>query len=111
MTALIKAPIEGEVIAPGEMVRAIGKTHPLSGGRIDCHVRAGSSITEILLEALSERPDLQLRRDFIVHIDGHPIPEKNWSPVRVKKGATVTFTPRLQNGGALRTVPGVVIAV
>lgn len=103
--------MDGEVMAPGEMVRAVGKAHPLSGARIDCFVRAGSSITEILIEALSERPDLQLRRDFIVHIDGHPIEEKNWSRVRVKKGATVTFTPRLQGSDTLRTVLGVVVAV
>lgn len=111
MNALIKAPMDGEILSPREMVRAVGKAHPLNGGRIDCFVRAGSSITEILIEALSERPDLQLRRDFIVHIDGHPILEKNWSRVRVKKGATVTFTPRLQGGNALRSILGVVVAI
>lgn len=113
MNAISKSTMEGELLSPRDMVRAVGKTHPLNGGRIDCLVRAGSSITEILIEALAERPDLYLRRDFIVHIDGHPIEEKNWSRVRVKKGATVTFTPRMQNGNSsmLRSVLGVVIAV
>lgn len=111
MNALTSAPLAGEILRPDAMIRAVGRTHPLNGGRIDCLVRAGSSITEILIEALAERPDLRLRRDFIVHIDGHPIPEKNWSRVRVKKGATVTFMPRLQGGAALRSVLSVVVAV
>jgi hypothetical protein len=111
MNALIKAPVDGELLPPGEMVRAVGKTHPLSGGRIDCQVRAGLSITEILLEALSQCPGYQLRRDFVVHIDGYPIEEKKWSRVRLKPGATLTFTPRLQGGNIWRSVLSVVVAV
>jgi hypothetical protein len=111
MNALIPRPMDGELLAPADMVRAVGKTHPMNGGRIDCYVRAGLSITEILLEALSERPGSVLRRDFVVHIDGYPIEEKNWSRIRVKSGATVTFVPRLQGGNVLRTVLSVVVAV
>lgn len=111
MTALIRRSIDGEVLGPGEMIRVIGRTHPLNGGRIDRLALAGSSITEILALALSDHPDLRLRRDFIVHLDGHPIPEKNWRRVRVKKGGTVTFVPRLQNSGVLRSVLSVVVAV
>ncbi len=113
MNALVPTALDGELLSPHDTVRVVGKTHPLlSSGRIDCVVRAGSSITEILIEALSHRPDMQLRRDFVVHIDGHLILEKNWSRVRVKKGATITFTPRLQNGGAVwRQVLSVVVAV
>lgn len=110
MNALIKAPLNGEIVSSGDTVRAVGRAHPLSGDRIDCVVRAGSSITEILLEALASRPDHQLRRDFAVHIDGHSIEEKNWSRVRVKAGATVTFTPRL-HGDSLRTILSVVVAI
>ncbi|UFS77228.1 phage tail protein [Tardiphaga sp. 37S4] len=110
MNALIKAPLHGEIIAPEASVRAIGKTHPLNGGRIECHVRAGLSITEILMEALSATPGMVLRRDFVVHIDGHVVEERLWSRVRVKAGATLTFTPRLQ-GGSLRNVLGLVLAV
>lgn len=110
MNALIPAPLNGEIVSACDTVRAVGRAHPLSGERIDCCVRAGSSITEILFEALAERPGYQLRRAFIVHIDGHPIEERNWSRVRVKAGATVTFTPRLQ-GGAMRTILSVVVAI
>ncbi|OYU91874.1 MAG: phage tail protein [Bradyrhizobiaceae bacterium PARB1] len=110
MNALSKVPMDGELLPPGATVRAVGKTHALSGGRIDCYVPAGLSITEMLLEALSERPDYQLRRDFIVHIDGHPIEEKNWSRVRLKAGATLTFMPRLQ-GSSMRTILSLVVTV
>jgi hypothetical protein len=111
MNALIKAPLHGEIIAPEASVRAIGKTHPLNGGRIECHVRAGLSITEILMEALASRPGMVLRRDFIVHIDGHVIEERHWSRVRVKAGATLTFTLRPQNGNLLRSVLSLVVVV
>jgi hypothetical protein len=111
MNALIKAPLHGEIIAPEASVRAIGKTHPLNGGRIECWVRAGLSITEILMEALASRPGMVLRRDFVVHIDGYAIEEKNWSRIRVKAGATLTFTPRLQSGNILRSVLSLVVVV
>lgn len=112
MNELIKPTIEGELVRPSDMVRAVGKTHPLNSGRIDCYVRAGSSITEILLEALREKQGYVLSNNFVVHIDGHLIEEKNWSKVRVKKGATITFTPRLQgNSSILRSVLAIVVAV
>src|ERR1700744_102745 len=98
MNAPAKSSISGEIIAPrARQVRAVGKFHPLSGQRIDCHVRAGSSVMEILTEALASRPGSVLARDFVVHVDGDVIPEAMWSRVRLKAGATLTFTPRLRN--------------
>jgi len=104
MNAIIPARLEGEILAPDDQVRAIGKTHPLNGGRIERYLPAGLSIDEILCEALSDRPALRGRRDFVVHIDGHVIPAGNWSRVRLKKGTTLTFTPRLEGGDVLKTV-------
>ncbi|MEN6535656.1 MAG: host specificity factor TipJ family phage tail protein [Bryobacteraceae bacterium] len=72
---------------------------------------AGLSISEILSEALKEKPVWQNRRDLIVRIGDHEIPEENWSKVRVKKGQAVTFIPRLQDGQVWRTVFSVVIAI
>jgi hypothetical protein len=113
MNAIQKTSLDGEIIAPGDMVSVYGTTHPLNalaGARIHCEVRAGSSITEILREALSHKQ--HLRRDLIVTIGDHEIPEGNWERVRVKKGAIVTFRPRLQGGGnVLRTVLSLVVAV
>jgi sulfur carrier protein ThiS len=111
MNRLIRSSVDGEILSPRDRVRAVGKSHPLNGGRIDCYLPAGSSISEILTEALSERPGAVLNRDFAVHIDGHPIPRENWHRVRVKKGATVTFTPRLGHGDMLKSVLGLVVAV
>ena len=111
MNQSITAPLQGEILAPGATVRAIGRTHPLNGGRIECRVQAGLSITEILMQALAATPGMMLRRDFAVHIDGHAIEEKNWSRVRVKAGATLTFTPRLQNGNVIRSVLSIVVVV
>src|SRR3954454_14149964 len=98
MNALIKPSLDGEVIAPGQMVSVYGTTHPLNavaGARIHCRVAAGASITEILLEARSQKPGFVLRPDLIVKIGDHEILPRDWSRVRVKEGATVTFIPRL----------------
>jgi predicted phage tail protein len=84
------------------------------GGRANSLRGAGRVIhhAEILREALSHKPGWHLRRDLIVRIGDHEIPERNWERVRVKKGAVVTFRPRLQGGGnVLRTVLSLVLAV
>ncbi len=114
MNALIKSALDGEVIAPGDMVSVYGTTHPLNAvasARIYRRFPAGWSIAEILREALSHKPGWHLRRDLIVTIGGHEIPERNWERVRVKRGAVVNFIPRLQGGNTMRAVLGVVIAV
>jgi hypothetical protein len=104
----------GEIIPPGSTVRVIGTVHPLnavSGARIDRYLDVGLTIEQMLQEALGGHPDIRTRRDFIVHIDGNPIYEANWHRVRAKPGTTVTFTPRLQGGNAMRTILGLVVAV
>src|SRR4051812_27568275 len=112
MNALAPHPISGEIIPPRTTVRVVGRAHPLAGARIDYRLPAGWSITELLNEALADRPELQGRRDFIVHLDGHPIEQQNWSRIRVKPGVTLTFLPRLQGGaGVWRSVFAVVVAV
>ena len=53
MNALLPAAIDGELIPPAPTVSVYGTTHPLNavaGNRIRCQVRAGASITEILLD-------------------------------------------------------------
>ena len=80
----------GEVMPPCASVRVVGRLHPLNGSRIDRDVEAGLSISEILDEVLP--PGLQARRDFAIHIDGHPVEEKNWHRVRIKKGVTLTLS-------------------
>ncbi len=112
MNAITARSLEGEILTPRDKVRVVGKAHPLNGGRIDCVLPAGLTITEILRQALCDHPRLQARRDFIVHIDGHVIAEANWHRVRVKKGATVTFVPRLQGGENIwRSILTIVVAI
>jgi hypothetical protein len=76
MNALIKSSLDGEIIAPSDMVSVYGTTHPLNaiaGARIECRVRAGLSITEILIEALSQKPGYVLCENLIVKIGDHEI--------------------------------------
>lgn len=112
MTTLMKRVIEGEVWSPRDTVRVIGYMRPFGGGRIDCHVPAGLSISEILGEALADDPELRNRRDFIVMIDEHYILEVNWSRIRLKPGVTLNFMPRLQGGGNVwKSVLSLVVTV
>jgi len=116
MNEIVRPSLDGEIISPRDMVSVYGTTHPLNavaGARVQCRVRAGTSIMEILLEALSHKPGHVLRGDLIVRIGDHEIPQENWSRVRVKPGAVVTFSPRLSGGNntLLRGVLAIVIAV
>ncbi|KGT75788.1 tail fiber protein [Bradyrhizobium japonicum] len=111
MNAIVPSRLDGEILLPADTVRVVGKAHPLNGGRIDCRLPAGLTISEMLCEALADRPALAGRGDFVVHIDGHVIEPRNWRRVRVKKGATLTFTPRLAGGNILRSVLTLAVAV
>jgi hypothetical protein len=113
-----RAPLDGEIILPRESVSVYGTTHPLNalaGDRVHCVVPAGLSIREILDQALKHKPGVYLRSDLIVTIgdenDSWEILEQHWSKVRLKPGTVVTFIPRLQDSGTLRSVLGVVVAI
>lgn len=100
--------IDGEVLAPGAIVRVVGRAHPLAGERIVRELPAGLSIAEILEACGCGR----YGAGFIVHLDGHPIAAENFRKIRVKAGVTMTFLPRLQNGGAVwRTVLQAVVTI
>ncbi len=110
MNALVPSVLHGEVLPPTATVRAIGLVSPFGGERIDVALPAGLSIAEILGFALADHPDFVLRRDFVVHIDGHVVPERLWSRVRIKAGVTLTFSLRLQGDG-WRTALSLVVAI
>ncbi len=111
MNALIKAPVDGEILPPDASFRAVGLAHPFVGKRIDLSLPAGLSIMEVLLQALDQAPGHVLSPHFAVHIDGHPVEAKNWSKVRLKAGATVTFRPTLHGDNPLRTILSLAVVV
>lgn len=100
MSSIAIRRLEGEVLTLKEMVRVVGRAHPLAGDRFDRLVAAGLSIEEILELVRGDRSELAGRRDYLVAIDGHPILEANWRKVRVKPGVTVSIVPRLAGGAA-----------
>jgi predicted phage tail protein len=107
MTALQLKALDGEILPPGASVRVIGRTHPLSGGRVELELEAGLSIAEILERCAGS----SYAGPFAVYLGEHPIAPENYRRIRVKPGAVVTFFPRLQGGDIWKTVLGVVIAV
>ncbi|GAB9224813.1 hypothetical protein BDS110ZK18_66800 [Bradyrhizobium diazoefficiens] len=112
MNAITQRALNGEILTPRDQVRVVGKTHPLNGGRVDVLLPSGLTIVEILREALASHPELQARRDFVVHLDGHVVAEATWHRIRVKSGVTVTFVPRLQGGANIwRSILTIVVAI
>lgn len=110
MTALATRTIDGEILTAGDCVRVIGRLRPFGGARICLEVPAGSSVAEAMRQALAGS-GLKGRRDYAVYLDDHAIESKNWERIRVKRGVTITFVPRLQGGGTLRAVLSIVVAV
>lgn len=110
MNAIVRHVADGEILAPGDLVRVIGRAHPLAGGRIEREVAAGLNVAEILAEVL---PPAHQAAPLVVHVDGQVVPAEWWPRVRVKKGATLTFVPRLEGGNAQiwRSVLSVVLAI
>lgn len=106
MNALVPAVLEGEVFAPGDVVRVVGRTHPLAGGRVDYQVGAGLSIAEILAQCAGG----SYGGGFVVYLGEHVIAPENFGRIRVKAGATLTFWPRLGDN-SWKTVLSLVVAV
>lgn len=95
--------IEGEILAPGETVRVVGRRHVFSGERFDHYVPVGLSIAEILSR-------LDVPGDVSVRLNGDPIERKNFARIRLKRGVTLTVIP-LAGDGNLRTVLSAVISI
>jgi sulfur carrier protein ThiS len=101
----------GEILPPQLMARAVGRTHPLKGGRVDMSVPAGWSIQEVLDEALALQPGSRLAPHFAVRVDGEPIPREWWPRTRLKAGSTVTFHAVPQDGNILKAILQIALVV
>lgn len=109
MNQICVRPIEGELIAPGETVRVVGRPRPFAARTIRRDLPAGLSVQELMDIALAgERSEIA---DYALHIDGEPVPTSMRGRVRLKPGATLTFAPRLAKGDTGKAIFGIAIAV
>lgn len=101
---------DGEIIAPGEGVDVFLRPSPLRQERHHLRLPSGLSVAEILSEcdaAFGMRGNFERLH---VSIGGHPIPERNWSRLRVKPGAAVNIV-RVPGKGALRSIVSAIVAI
>lgn len=109
MNQLVPRILEGELLGPDERVTVIGRPKPFKAEQIRVKLPCGLTVQELLDLALSgERSRFAL--DYVVYIDGDPVPPAWRSRVRVKAGRTITFAPRLHKGDVARTIALLAVA-
>ena len=89
----------GEVIPPGDSsIRVTAKPTPFSAAHRRYEVQAGSTIAELVDQAI---PDRRSRRFARVFLCDHEIPIERWRSVRPKPGTDlfVTVAPAGMGGG------------
>lgn len=96
MNALVKLPLEGELLGPDEHLIVLAAMHPLKTGHEPVLVPAGSSVEEIVQRCAEQCRVSRLAGGAKVTIDGLDVPRVWWPRVRVRSGAHVV----------VRAVPG-----
>jgi hypothetical protein len=102
MNALVKAPLDGEIIAPDDRVFVCGRLcNPLIEQPVQIRVAAGLSIAELLIAAGVGRRDYE-GSSYLVYVNYLPVPEFAgdvawWPRVRPKAGSVINFVPKLGN--------------
>ena len=107
MQQLVPLVTEGEVIGPGRGVYVVAAPRPFSNQRETSWVEAGVTLAEIVAGLRSSK----LARDWIVCVDGTPVPREWWARVRVKNGRVVTCRATVGDSAILRTALLTALAV
>lgn len=108
MTMLVRPPINGEIISPGDGVTVVVRASPLRDERHVMTAPAGLSIADIVTEFVAP---LGFRADWLrISIGSEVISPDIWPRVRLKPGAILTVQAMPQ-GRWLRTALLAVIAV
>ncbi|KMO39616.1 host specificity factor TipJ family phage tail protein [Methylobacterium aquaticum] len=112
MTALIRAPLCGEVLGADDAVTVIAALHPTSPSRETLTAPAGLSIAEIVDLALAHRP-VGMRRSVRVSIGADPVPEALWRSVRPRARTVVVLraVPGSGAGGLFRAIAMLAVAI
>jgi hypothetical protein len=98
MNALVRAPLDGDILGPADVVTVSAAVHPLKPQAEILILPAGLSLAEIVDEVGKRCKVSRLARGADVSISGHPIDETLWPKVRVKAGAHVMVRARAGKG-------------
>lgn len=113
MTALVRAPLCGEILGADASVTVMAALHPLSSARETLQAPAGLSVAEIVELALHREPRGRMGRGLRVWIGTDPIPQERWGAVRPKAGTILMLraVPRGGAGSLFRAIAMLAVAV
>ncbi|WP_437871283.1 host specificity factor TipJ family phage tail protein [Methylorubrum extorquens] len=112
MTALVRAPLCGEVLGAADAVTVIAALHPTSPARETLVAPAGLSIAEIVELALAHRP-VGMRRAIRASIGTDAVPQERWRSIRPRAGTVIVLraVPGSGAGGLFRTIAMLAVAI
>ena len=113
MNALVRAPLDGDILGPADVITVTAAVHPLKPKAEILILPAGLSLAEIAAEVGKRCHVSRLARGADISISGHVVDTALWSKVRVKAGAHVTVRARVGKaiGSILKSVLMIALSV
>ena len=113
MTALVRAPLCGEILDADDAVTVLAALHPLSSARETLRAPAGLSLAEIVDLTLKREPRGRRGRGIRIWIGADPIPQERWASIRPKVGTVVVVraVPGAGAGSLFRSIAMLAVAV
>jgi sulfur carrier protein ThiS len=111
LTQLIRAAaIEPEIISPADLVDVYVRPSPFRQEKKHFRLAAGMTIGEMIDECATEAGLHPEKSSLSVSLNGHKIPRKNWSRIRVKPGMTINVVA-VPRGKAIGKILGAIVAL
>jgi len=113
MNALVRAPLDGDILGPADVITVTAAVHPLKPKAEILILPAGLSLAEIAAEVGKRCQVSRLSRGADISISGHVVDVALWPKVRVKAGAHVTVRARAGKaiGSILKSVLMIALSV
>lgn len=113
MNALVKPPLEGELLPPEEQLLVLAAMHPLKPSHELVFAPVGSSVEEIVHACAKQCQVSRLAGGAHVTIDGITVPRVWWPRVRVRSGAHVVVraVPGKSMGNILKSILSIALIV
>jgi sulfur carrier protein ThiS len=100
----------GEIISPADLVDVYVRPSPFRQEKKHFRLAAGMTIGEMIEDCATESGLHPEKSALSVSLNGHSIPRKNWSRVRVKPGVTINVVA-VPRGKAIGKILGAIVAL
>ncbi|NDW04079.1 host specificity factor TipJ family phage tail protein, partial [Jiella pacifica] len=113
MNSLVRSPIQGELLGPGETVEVVAALHPLKRERVRIRVPSGSSVAEVVEICAAEGKVSRLAVGAHVSVNGETVAQERWDGHRVVTGDVVVVRAVAGKavGNLLRTILSIALVV